>query len=530
MQAGTMDSAKITTEAPERPDVHGGQGPSLAEYLEIVKRRFWLLLLPAVLVFAAFATVAMMLPAVYESTATILIEEQEIPEDLVRTTVTTYADQRVQVIAERVLNSAKLTEIIEKFDLYPEAREAASVREVVGEMRGDITVSMVRADVRDRQGRRGGGATIAFRLAYQSQSPEQARQVVNELTALFLEENIRQRQQAARETTVFLSQEGDRLAEEVAEMEARLASFKEANINSLPENQTLNMNLLQRTEDELRRNEQDLRANSERVDLLQSQLAQTTPSRHLDRVRALEAEYASLAALYTERHPDRISVQRELEALRAEEAQAGNAAVNNPAYDNLQNQLQVALGERRSLQAARADLREKLAEIEHRLSTTPVIDSQYRSMTRDYETALDKLRDLRAKQLNAELAETLETESRAERFVVSERASLPTEPIKPNRLAILFLGLVFSVGSGVGTVVVREHLDTAIHGPKDVARATGAPPLAVIPYIQTDAERTAMVQRRLLLTLGVIALIGLALAVIHYQVTPLDELYTQWFE
>jgi polysaccharide biosynthesis transport protein len=340
------------------------------------------------------------------------------------------------------------------------------------------------------------------------------------LTALFLEENVRQRQQAARETTSFLSQEGDRLAEEVAEMEARLAAFKEANILSLPENQNLNLNVMQRTGDELRRNEQDLRTIDERVNLLQSQLAQTTPSRHLDRVRALEAEYASLAAIYTERHPDRVSVRRELEALRAEERGAGHLAVNNPAYDQLQSQLQVALGERRSLQGARADLRAKLNEIEQRLSTTPVIESQYRAMTRDYETALDKLRDLRAKQLNAELAETLETESRAERFVVSERASLPTEPIKPNRLAILFLGLVFSVGTGVGSVVVREHLDTAIHGPKDVARATGAPPLAVIPYIQTDAERTAMLQRRLLLTVGTIVLIGLVLALVHYQFTP----------
>jgi polysaccharide biosynthesis transport protein len=525
-----MDSTNMTTEPNERQSLPGGQGLSLAEYLEILKRRHWLLILPAVLVFAIFAAVAMMLPAVYESTATILIEEQEIPEDLVRTTVTTYADQRVQIIAERVLNSAGLTQIIEKYDLYPEAREAAAMGEVVSAMRRDITVSMVRADVRDRRGQRGSGATIAFRLAYQSQSPEQARQVVNELTALFLEENVRQRQQTARETTSFLSQEGDRLAEEVAEMEARLAAFKEANITSLPENQSLNMNLLQRTEDELRRNEQDLRAIDERVNLLQSQLTQTTPSRHLDRVRALEAEYASLAAIYTERHPNRINMRRELEALRAEEAQAGNAMVNNPAYDALQNQLQVALGDRRSLQATRADLRGKLAEVEQRLSITPVIESQYRAMTRDYDTALAKLRDLRAKQLNAELAETLETESRAERFVVSERASLPTEPIKPNRLAILFLGLVFSVGSGVGSVVVREHLDTAIHGPKDVARATGAPPLAVIPYIQTDAERAAMLQRRFLLVVGAIVLIGLVLAAIHYGFTPLDELYGQWFE
>lgn len=338
----------------------------------------------------------------------------------------------------------------------------------------------------------------------------------------------RQRQQTAQETTRFLAQEAQRLAEQVAEVESRLASFKEANRFSLPEMQDLNMTLMQRREDELRRNEQDQRALDERISRIQSDLAQTDPSRHLDRVRALETEYASLAALYTERHPDLIKIRRELESLRGASGSGGAATqVNNPAYDQLQSQLQAALGERRTLLAARAELRQQIAEIEQRLSTTSLIDGDYRTMTRDHENAVAQLRDLRAKMIQAQLGESLEAEGKAERFELIQPASMPLSPSSPNRPALLFMGFVLGLGSGLGTVFTRESLDNTIHGPPGVVRATGLPPLAMIPYIWTDAERARIRQRRLLVTLGVIALIAAALTFVHYQIQPLDEWYLE---
>jgi polysaccharide biosynthesis transport protein len=385
-----MDPKNVTAEPREPQELPEEPGLSLAEYLEILKRRRWLLIVPAVVLFAIVAVVTTILPTKYQSTAMIMIEQPEIATDLVRTTVTGLAEQRVQVVGQRVLNRENLRQVIEKYDLYTAERETASLDDMARAMRSNIRLEMVREG--DRRGRVGENA-IAFILAYESDSPAQAQQVVDELASLFLQENTLQRQQSARETTRFLTQEGARLSKEIVELEGRLAAFKEANMNSLPELQNMNMTLMQRTEEELRRNDQDVRALNERITSLQSQLAEMNPSRHLDRLRALEAEYASLAARYTERHPDRINTRRELESLRSE--LGGTSVVgpgNNPAYDQIQSQLQSALTDRRLQLAAREELRQKLDQIESRLSLTPVIEVEYRSLTREHETAIDKLR------------------------------------------------------------------------------------------------------------------------------------------
>lgn len=569
------------------------QGLSLADYIEILKRRRWALVIPAVLLFIAAATAAFLLPATYRSQATILIEQQEIPTDLVRSTVTSYADQRVQVISQRVLSSTNLGQIITKYDLYPEERRRAPLTSVVEQMRKDVRLNMVSADVVDPRSGRPTEATIAFTLAYESRSPQNAQQVTGEIVSLFLNENARKRQEVAREASKFLSEEADKLSEQISDLEARLAVFKEQNSESLPEMQSLNMTLMQRAEEQLRRNEQEVRSLDERIIYLESELAQMNPYSNLysatgervlstsDRLKSLETQYLSIAARYSENHPDRIKMQRELEALRSEVGGADGAELqrrvtelsgelaglreryasehpdvkrkereleatkkqlgqatraprlqpneqaDNPAYVQLQARLQAARTERSSLIGARTELEAKLADFESRLGNTPKIEREYRAITRDYDNAIAKFKEVRAKQLEAELAESLESESKAERFVLIEPPLLPDQPAKPNRLAILFLGLVFSVGGGLGTVVLRESMDDAIHGPKDIARITGAPPLAVIPYIETDEEKAAKKRRRILIALALAAALAAALATVHHQVRPLDVIYLQ---
>ena len=510
----------MSSETPSPPERPEQQGLTVADYLEILRRRKWELIWPAVLLFSIVAVVAAVLPNKYTSMARILVEHAEIPDEFVRTTVLAGTRQQLGATTERVLTAENLIAIIERHGLYPDLVESSSVEAVARAVRSSVNVQFM--DSRQPGSGLPEGA-VGFAVAYQSLVPETAQIVAEELTALFLQENALQRQQAARETTQFLTRESVRLAKEISEVEARLAVFKEANMNVLPENQNLNMQLMQRAEEQLQRNDQDLRASDARIANLRSQLAELNPSPHLDRVMALEAEYASLAATYTERHPDRIRVRRELETLRQDAG--GVERVTNPAFVQLQNQLQDAMTERQLHLSTRASIQERLDDLERRLSRTPIIEVEYRNLTREHDTAIAKLQDLRAKMLQAELAESLEAESRAERYVLLRPASLPSSPSSPNRRALFLLGFVFALGGGAGTVVLRETMDNAVHGTKGVKRATGVPPLAVIPYLLTDAELRTLRKRRVLVTLGVIVLLAAALAFVHYQVQPLDELF-----
>jgi polysaccharide biosynthesis transport protein len=515
----------MSSEAPQHTKLPEQPGLTVADYLEILRRRKWELIWSTVLLFSIVALVAAVLPNKYTSVARILIEQAEIPDEFVRTTILAGTRQQLGATTERVLTTENLQAIIEKHALYPDRVEKTSVGKVAGEMYASVKVEWTHS--REPGSGLPEGA-VGFLVAYKSRVPETAQIVVEDLTALFLRENALQRQQAARETTQFLTRESDRLAKEISEVEARLALFKEANMNVLPENQNLNMQLMQRAEEQFQRNDQDLRASDARIANLRSQLAELNPSPHLDRVMALEAEYASLAATYTDKHPDRIRVRRELETLRQDAG--GIERVTNPAFIQLQNQVQDAMTERQLHLSTRASIQERLGDLEQRLSRTPIIEVEYRNLTREHDTAIAKLQDLRAKMIQAELAESLEAESRSERYVLLRPAFLPTRPSSPNRRALFLLGFVFALGGGAGTVVLRENLDNAVHGTKGVTRATGVPPLAVIPYLRTDAELAALRKRRRLVSLAVVALLAAALVFVHYQVQPLDELFSDGLE
>jgi len=199
--------------------------------------------------------VAMSIPPVYESSGTILVESQQISPDLVAANNNTFADERIEVIRQRVMTREHLEAIIDKYNLFSSEIRRLSVTEKIDEMRNAITVSLVSAAVKGR-----GEVTIAFRVGFEHKQPEVATQVANELVTLFLDENIKQRTERASETTEFLTQEADKLRVELEILENRLADFKQAHSNALPEHQELRMNMLSRAETELKEVDRDYKA------------------------------------------------------------------------------------------------------------------------------------------------------------------------------------------------------------------------------------------------------------------------------
>jgi uncharacterized protein involved in exopolysaccharide biosynthesis len=576
-------------------DIENQQPLDLHDYIAILRRRKWQLIVPAVLLFAIAVIVALAIPPVYRSSATILIEQQEIPTDLVRSTVTSYADQRVQTISQRVMTLENLGQIIERYGLYPDLVGRIGLSSAVEQMREDLKLDMISADVVDPRTGRPAEATIAFSLAYESPSAPQAQKVANDITTLFLNENIKNRREAAEEASAFLEKETQKLGDRIATLEAKLALFKEEHGDSLPELMSLNLQLLQRTEERLRENEQSIRTLEERKIYLESELAQIDPYSKLysatgervlsttDRLKALEAEYVTVAARYSTNHPDRAKLERELAALRREVGAGSNVAdlnrrltdqqselaalrkrysaehpdvkklqrsieltqeqiraarsagggrqwaqdADNPAYVQLQAQLAAAESELASVRQSGSELRAKLDELENRIAQGPKIEREYRILTRDYDNAVAKYKEVENKQMEAELAEALETERKSERFSLIEPPLLPETPVKPNRLAIVFLGFVFGIAGGVGNVAVREALDNRIYSPRGIRAITGAPPLAVIPYIETAAERRRRLLKTILIAAGLIIAAGLALLAIDLLVMPLDVI---WFK
>ena len=514
----------------------------LSDYLAILRRRKKQVLGTAAAIFALSVVLAFAIPPVYRSEATILIEQQEVPKDLVPSTVTGYANQRLQIIQQRVLTNASLLQIVQKFNLYPQKEKSEVLdNKVVAQMRRGIKVEPLSANVTDPRSGASMMATISFTLSYDADSPEIAQQVAGELAKLFLNENVRIRTQQAESTSGFLSVEEERLGSNLAELEAKLAAFKERNTGRLPELMNLNMSQLERTQRELEDVERQIYNLEERKLLLQGQLATVEPYTGRSaggRLREAQTDYLSAMAKYSPDHPDVVRARREIEALKKEagvhdgrdqieaeykkiraelgaaresyaedhpdvirlksslalldaklkaapaSAQLGFAVKpDNPAYIALQTQLDTVNLNLKAAKEQRARAKEKATDYERRVVQTPKVEQEGLSLQREYDSASKKYREIKQSLMGAETAVELEKGQRGGRFALLEPPQLPDSPRMPNRRAFILLGLVLGFGGGIGYASYAEYMDRTIRGSRSIRAVLQSPPLAVIPYI-----------------------------------------------
>jgi uncharacterized protein involved in exopolysaccharide biosynthesis len=293
-------------------------------------RRRWTFFATATVCLLLAVLLAVLLPPTYRSQATILIEQQEIPQELVRSAITSFADQRVQVISQRVMTTQNLLSLIDRYKLYPEIRLTKPREVLMQRMRDDIGMKMISADVIDPRSGHPTQATIAFSVSYQSESAELALKVANDLTTLYLNENLTSRTKLAEQTSAFFAEEAGRQQAHIVELDKALADFKEKHQDRLPELAALNMQVSDRTEQELRDVENRLAAlDSQRI-LLQAQLAQIQPTSQVfndtgqrvmstaDRLKSLKSQLAGYKARYAPGHPDILSTEREVAGLEKE--------------------------------------------------------------------------------------------------------------------------------------------------------------------------------------------------------------------
>jgi polysaccharide biosynthesis transport protein len=366
---------------------------TLRGYLAAAKHRRLQLILTFSASLLAAAVLATVLPPHYRSAGTILIEQQEMPQELVRSTVTSYADERVQVISKRVMTTETLLNIIRRYDLYPRERAKDTREALLTQMRKDIGLKMISADVIDPRSGHPTSATIAFEVSYTSRSAELAAKVANELTTLYLNENLNNRTQLARDAAQFLEGEGDRVSRQIADLEVKLAQFKDKNQQKLPELTQFNMSLLDRTEEELRTEEARRDSLEQQQVYLEAQLVQLKPTSAVfsdtgeriyssaDRLKQARSQLDSARALYAPDHPDIVRLEREVAGLQKDvdadphaKAAAGPSTVTN----DLRRRLETA---RAGLAAAsekyapehpdRIRLEAQVKDLEAQLAATP---------------------------------------------------------------------------------------------------------------------------------------------------------------
>ena len=568
-------------------------GKSMGDYLGILRRRRRLILVVFAVLFAIASVVAVLLPPVYRSTATILIKEQEIPQEFVRSTVTSFADERIQVISQQVMTRSTLLDLVDKYALYGKARQSETSEEILDRMRRDIKLTPISAEVTDRRSGSPVKSTIAFSLSYDSESAANAQKIANELTTLYLNENVKNRQQKAAETTLFLDEELARVTEHISELEQQLSAFKARNQGRLPELNLSNQMGSERANAEIQRIDREIVFLEQRRMDLQSQLADTKPSLPVlgaggvllepeDRLKSLQLQLTSLTGIYSDDHPDIKRLRREIATLKKEtglqddatdrenkllllqqqisllrqkysddhpdvvqlkrafaaidravrtgaDAPEGRAdelrkarKPDNPAYITLKSQIETITSQVQSMRSEREEMRRKLDQLDLRVSQTPEVEREYLELARDLDSSRARFRELRDKQMQAQVAEQLERGRKAERFTLIEPPIFPEKPFRPNRGVIVMMGFALALIGSLGSAALREAIDQTVHSARDVVRVMQVPVLARLPALPSPVLVKRRSRMRWIVAFSALVLAALALVAFHNFYMPID--------
>jgi polysaccharide chain length determinant protein (PEP-CTERM system associated) len=465
---------------------------TLGDYVRILRRRrlCLLTLLPAAILSAVF--IAYALPPAYRSTATILLESSSIPTQLVQTTVTTYADEQIELVARRVLTTENLENLVKASDPYPDRPELSS-REKALQIASDTIIERVDPitfEVLEESN--------AFSIHYQNASPERAKELAGRIAGLFLEYNRQTRTEQASVTYNFLLEQSTRLEQQIGEVEQKIAQFKARHRDALPEVQFMQKGEAERAQRDLVDIEARIRDAEERQAQLSLELSKLNPSLSTTAgnwrtdLAALQGQLADARQRYTPDHPDVKRLQRQIEALSAQiAAQPGGGTVvpDNPEYLSVQSQLNAAKREVAALQASAARVRGQIYQYASGSAAAPAVERDYAELTRARDSLERQIMDIQGKLRDADVARSLESEQKGDKFSLIRPPGLPRTPYSPNRLGIILLGLVLGGGLAVGLAALLESSDPSVRGIRDLQAITQIPAVGSVPVMMNRAER-----------------------------------------
>ncbi len=420
---------------------YGSESPAFTveDGIEIVERRRWWLVagLAAGLVLGLIAWY--LLPPRYTSFTTILVEPQEVPEAFVASTITVDIENRLRTLHERVTSYANLNALIEKIGEQRLDPSGAMTREsLMGLIRNNLYVNLKTDSGKDAN---------VVEIAYTNPDPVIARDVAAEISSAFIAENLKDRTQQAQSTAEFLDRELDRLRGDVAAAEQKVRAFKEERMGALPSQLESNLRTLDRLNLELNANLEAQAAAAQKIGMLQSRTPGSSgagpyvpePGSAAGALLDARRKLREMELLYTESHPNVIQARERVAALEKEVDEEKSrprerVRVVDPATASFERELASARLEADAKKREEARLRAEIAKLEERVETTPKMETELLTLTRDYDNLTKQYQELLTKKFAASMARNLEQAQKSERFNVLRPARVPEHPSFPNPL------------------------------------------------------------------------------------------------
>jgi polysaccharide chain length determinant protein (PEP-CTERM system associated) len=482
---------------------------NIDDYIEIFRRRIWYLVIPFLVVMIGTVSYALLAPRLYKASTLVLVTPQKVPEAFVHPTVTSRIEERLQSIAQEVMSRTRLEQVINEFGLYKEEGKTLAREEVVEKMQKDIKVEL--PTKKEEKG--------YFTIGYIGKDPNVVTAIANRLASLFIEENLRLREQQAVGTTEFLATELAAKKVKLEELEKTVSQYKRQHMGELPEQRDTNLRISEQLQNLYQRSGENIRAAQDRKLYLQKQLSDlelpssgsdsavssrapgrssyTSSSNTLysssgaaggtyeSQKDSLTKQLEDLKSKYTESHPDVIVTKKKLADLETKKDIYD--IKKDPRYRELKNQLTITDIEIKRFQAEEANIGGQINRYRARIENVPAREQEMASLFREYQNTKETYDQLMKKSQDAQQAENLERRQKGEQFKIIDPARVPEKPFSPDIPKVLLIGFVISIGCSFGSTIIREQMDRSFHDAGDVEVTLGLRVLATIPKIEGRA-------------------------------------------
>lgn len=487
----------------------GHRALTLEDYTTILKRRWWIIAIPAAILPVIAVAITFFVQPEYVSQTLVLIEQQKVSEGIVKSVIAEDLNSRLASMQEQILSRSRLQPIIERFNLYGTKKSNMDSR--IDMVRKDITIRPIQSEIARTNGLPG------FFISFKANDARTAQLVCGEITTLFMSENLKSREQSAQGTNDFLDSQLQEAKRSLDDQDAKLAEFQRANTGRMPGEESNNSNMLMSLNSQLDAATQalgQLQQQRTYLEALMSQQAQTSASPEAQRIvpevqqaqlQQLIAQEADLTSRYTSDYPDVVTVRRKIRELRSEMARTPSftsapapvstpSRAESPAMQQFRAQLRAmdqGIAQKKHDQGM---IENSVRQYQERIQSSPTVQEQFKTLTRDYQTAQTFYQELLRKKQDSKMASDLERRQQGEQFRVMDEPNLPDAPSFPKRSAFLFAGLGAGLGLGLFIVAVLEYRDTAVRTERDIWAFTKLPTLAVVAY--ADPDQPKVEQRR----------------------------------
>jgi succinoglycan biosynthesis transport protein ExoP len=472
---------------------------SLRDYRSLLWRRKWMMASITLTIGLLVAAVAYHLPNQYQASTTIMVDPGKVPESYVKSTATIDANQRLALLQEQILSDTRLGQVIDELGLYHNLKARKTQDEIVDLMRKQIVVQATTSGAPAR-------ALKSFNVSFTAPSAALAAKVSNRLASLFIEENLKVREQQVMGTADFFSNQLQKAKEDLDEKSQKLAELKARYATDLPEAQNLHLQALTSAQLAMREEADAVSRAEQQKAYLQTLLAETPEVVNLDssggaaniglqeQLERLQTEMDQLRSHYGPSYPDVVSKAAEIQNLKQRikevQEQVKSTQVVSKKHQNPAIESQIAQADQdiQKHGAREKELESRAKFHETALARVPVAQEQLTAATNDLAAASDRYKRLEDRKFGADMFSDVESRQQGERFVLLDPAQPPERPITPQRALIDGIGVGAGLGISLLLIAALELLDPTVKTEREVRERLSAPIFGEIPPLTTKSD------------------------------------------